>query len=425
MSSVDNDWKQKMLIALGYQNPKMVNGKPQGTVFGVDMVVGNEHAAVATKWDMGIPLKAFQFDITGTAYLQCTTTEETIEFGTGTDSDGEIKVWSTQRIRYEPGTPLFQKFTAAFPKLADSNGDYTCAIGLYDTDNGYLYGQRRRNGVLEYGFIVVRDSVEEWYPANGVDYPIDHDPNNLLIYRIDAGYLGIAPTNVYVSDSTKEIWRRIHRQTYPQRITSIKTPDLPIGAFIRNEGNTLDIKVLNGSVQGGTINGKQDNDPSARTKTYRLTQTIPSSAVDEPIVAFSNPITVDMYDRIDISGIPRTRLYTNTIASQLLQIQGVFDGQNKSGTVDLYAVPVADVISGTFTPVDLGYSILQVSSDPVIDLTDAELLESFSFGSVADIPLTMVETLDLLFPGQVAVFVVTSSSVSFDVTWTIKYQDRF
>jgi len=425
MASMDNDWKQKMLVALGYQNPKIVNGKPQGTIFGADMVTATENPAISSKWDMGIPLKALETDITGSAYVQCTLTEETIEIGSGTDANAEIKLWSTQRIRYEPGAPLYEKFTLALPELADSNGDYTVAAGLYDTDNGLLWAQRRVSDVIEYGLIVVRDAVETFFPANGDDFPEGQDPNNLNIYRIDSGYLGIAPTRVYVYNTTKKIWILIHEQIYEQRITNVKTPDLPIGTFVRNEGNTTDIKILNGSIQAGTINGRQEEDPSARTKTYRLTQTIPTSPVDELIVAFQSPITVTMYDKLDVTAVPRTRVYTSTIASKLVDVQGVLEGQNKIGTVDLYLISNDDVTSGTFTPIELGYSTLQVSDDAVVDLTNAELLESFPFGSVTNIDLIRIDTLDLLFPGQTAVFVVNSASVSFDITWKIKYQDRF
>lgn len=405
--------------------PSLINGKPQGTVFGIDMVTAKENPAISSKWDMGIPLKLLEIDITGSAYIQCTLTEETLEIGTGTDADAEIKVWSIQRIRYEPGAPLYEKFTAAFPKLADSNGDYIAAVGLYDGVNGYMIAQRRRSGVLEYGFLVFRDAVYEWFDWNGSDFPEGMDLNDLNIFRLDGGYLGSAPTNVYTVNVDDEIFTRIHRQVYKQRITSVKTPDLPLGAFIKNEGNTLDIKILNGSIQGGTINGLQEGDPAARAKTYRLTKTIPTSAVDELIVSFKNELIVEMYDRLDSTGIPRIRDYFNTISSKLFEVSGVLDGQNKRGSIDLYATDIGDITSGTYTPVDLGFSVLEVSDDAVVDLTNAELLESFQFGANTGVPPKLIETLDLLFPGKVAVFVVNSTSVTFDITWKIKYQDRF
>lgn len=423
----DNEYIIKPLEFLtGSTNkPSIINGKPQGTVFGVDIVAAHRAVAVSTKWDLGIPLKSLNYEINGSAYLQCTLTEETAELGTGTDADAEIKIWSDKMVRYGPGNPLFLNYTLAMPKKEDSNGDYTVAFGFYDTFNGLLHAQRRRDNLLEYGFILVRDAVEEWFPLNGVDFPVESDTNDLNIFYMDGGYLGVAPTNIYLSDADYEIFKRLHRQLYKQRITNVKTPDLPIGGFVRNEGNTMDIKILNGSVSAGTINGNQEQDPSLRTKTYSITKTIPTNSVNVSLVSFLNPNQVDMYDRIDATLVPRIRDYTNTISSKLVEVEGRLDGQNKSGVVDLYLTKEDDIISGLFTPVDLGFSVLKVSDNAVVDLGNSELLESFTFGSAVDILPKLITTLDLLGPGKVATFVVTSASVSFDIRWKIVYQDRF
>lgn len=412
------------LITQTGQGTSYINGKPQGTVFGVDIVVAHRATAVAAKWDMGIPIKALNFEFVGSGYAQCTLSEETIEIGTGTDANAEVKIWSKKRVRYSPGNPLFLDYTLAFPKLEDSNGNYTIGFGFYDKDNALLQGQRRVDGVIEWGFIVVRDGIEQWYPQNGIEFPDYADRNDLNIYYMDGGYLGVAPSNLYLSD-INEVFKRLHRQLYQQRITNVKTPDLPVGGFLRNEGNTLDIKVLNGSVAGGTINGFQEEDPVARTKTYSVTRTIPTSAADSLVVSFLNPTSVDMFDRIDGTLIPRTRVYTNTISSKLVEIQGVLTGQNKSGVINLYVTDEANITSGTYTPVDLGYSVLEVSTDAVVNLVNAELLEQFPFGSTSNISPKVIDALDLLEPGNVAVFVITSASTSFELLWKIIYADRF
>lgn len=400
----------------------LVNGKPQGTVFGVDMVVGQEKVAISGKWDMGLQLDGLIREFIGTGYLKITDGEETIELGTGTDADGESKVYSLNRVRYEPGAPLFMDYTVAWPKLEDSNGDYTMGVGFYDGVDGFVQGHRRRTDALEYGFILYRGGVETWFPANGPIMPLNY--NNLNIHRLDGGYLGVAPTNLYVRNTLEELFLRLHRQTYEQRTTNVKTPDLPVGAFVRNEGNTNNVVLLNGSFKAGTINGGQKEDPSAVVNTYDRTFAA-GAGIDQTIFAFRNDMEVDMYTYVDINETPTTSLLKNTIAAQLKQVKLAVLDNNKNVVIDLYVTSIDDITSGTFTPVDLGRSVLKVSEDAVVDLTNALKLETFLLGKDAQNPDSEIKEVDLLFPGQVAIFVYTTLSVNFDFNTFIKYKDRY
>jgi len=410
------------LMQTMYSGPSLINGKQQGTVFGVDMVIGQEKPAVSGKWDMGLLLDALVPSFVGTGYIQRTPGEETVELSTGTDVDGEAMVYSLKRVRYDPGTPLFMDYTVAFPKIEDANGDYTCGIGFSDGQDGFLHGSRRRNDEIEYGFILLRGGVETWYPMNGAEMPLDY--NNLNIFRMDGGYLGVAPTNIHIQDIDQEIFVRLHRQKYIQRVTNVKTPDLSVGAFIRNEGNTNDIKILNGSFRAGTINGGQQDDPSAVLNTYERAYS-EGAGINQTIFAFRNDLEVDMYNYLDISGVPTTELTKNTIASKLLQVKVAVLDNNKIVDIDLWIVPISDIISGTFTPVDLGRSVLKVSDDAVVDLTNAIRLETFLLGKDDRIPQPSIEQDDLLFPGFVGIFTLTTASANFDVNAYIKYADKY
>ena len=108
----------------------LVNGKPQGTVFGSDMVVSSERPELSGKWDLGINLSGSKVQINGSGYAEVEAGESLLKVHTGTDADGSIILTSKKRLRYEPGTPIFAKFTTNFPELADANGDYTVGIGL-------------------------------------------------------------------------------------------------------------------------------------------------------------------------------------------------------------------------------------------------------------------------------------------------------
>lgn len=401
---------------IGGSAPNLVNGKPQGTVFGSDMVVSMEKAQVSGKWSMGINVVDFIISIITTGYGKVTTGESTIELGTGISPTGSVFFKTIKRIRYEPGTPIFEKFTAAFPLLASSNGDYTMGIGMGDGEDGFFLGHRRRNGALEYGFILVKSSAETWVPYNG---ELPSDPSDLNIYRIEAGYLGIAPTNLYWVDTANEVFKRWHREEYNQRVTSVRKPDLPAAAFVRNEGNTTNVTLLNGSFEAGTINGGPGFDPSVRQFTQERAFSA-ASGTNVLIFAFKNPVTVSMFDSIDIGGVPTSRNFTNSIASQLLEVNIEGSGNNKIVQPSLWKLPISAITSGTFTKVQVGESVLEVSTNAVFSLANARKLDNFTLNSPKNL-----EELYLLYPNEAAVFVYTTTSVTFDMRALIKYQDLF
>lgn len=419
-----DDGSLEYIITAVSGSTNYVNGKPQGTVFGADMVTAQENPEISGKFDLGLELQGSTAVITTTGYVGVTTDESTLEVGTGTASDGAVIFTSKKRIRYEPGTPIFGKFTAAFPELSESNGNYSMGPGLgegFSTgDSGIGIYQRRVDGALEYGCILVRDGVATYYPYNGT---LPHNPEYLNIYRIEWGYLGVAPFNLYWRDTVNEKWVRMHRQVFNQKVSSLLKPDLPVGVFAQNEGNTNDIKLLVGSFEAGTINGGKKFDPAARPSTYERSFT-GTAGTNQLIFAFRNPNDVTMYDYVDVTGVPTTRSFRNSIASQLLEVGLTAIDNNKLVDVDLVIVPIADITTGTFTPVDLGYSVLSVSEDCTPVLTNARYLEIFTLGK--DTVLNkIIETLDLLLPNEVALFVYTTTSVNFDFSAYIKYQDLF
>lgn len=401
-----------------------INGKPQGSVFGADVVIAQEKAELSGKWDLGINLKDSSININGSGYVKIMDNESILQVCSGTDPDGSVILTSKQRIRYEPGTPIYSKFTTNFPELSESNGDYTLGIGLGEGfsagDSGIGLYQRRRNDALEYGVVLVRDGVATYYPTNGV---LPTNPEIINIFRVEWGYLGVAPFNLYWRDIDNEKWTRVHRQLFKQKVTSVTKPDLPVGIFIQNEGNTADICITNGSYEAGTINGGKAFDSAARISTYRRDLS-GNTGTNQLIFAFQNPKQVDMYNYVDVTLTPTTRSFRNSIASQLLEVGlGVLDN-NKLVNIDLVIVDSTQLTDGTWTSVDLGYSVLSVSTDVTPVLTDGKVMEIFSRGKDEN-DVKLIETLDLLLPGQTALFVYTTTSAAFDLSAYIKYQDLF
>jgi len=402
-----------------------INGKPQGTVFGADMVTASEKAFISGKWDLGLDVSGITPVINGSGYASILADESVLQVGTGTDADGSIVVTSQKRIRYEAGTPIFAKFTATFMDESLSNGNYSIGIGFGEGfsvgDNGIGMYQRRVNDVFDYGVVLVRNGVTTYYPFNGELPP---DFTILNIYRIEWGYLGIAPFNLYWRDTANEKWVRLHRQTFSSDLTHVTKPDLPIGVFAQNNGNTTDVYIRNGSFQAGTIDGGAIFDPGARQQTYKRSFT-GTSGTNQLIFAFRNPYPdVTMYYGIDSTLIPPARSFRNSIASQLLEVGLNALGNNKIVDTEVVIVPSSDLVGGTFTPVELGYSVLEVSEDVVPVLTNAQTVEIFS-NNKDQKEDKRIFTLDLLQPGQTALFIYTTTSVNFDFTAFIKYQDLF
>lgn len=407
----------------------LINGKPQGTIFGVDLVVGSEKISVAGKWNVGLIRELFESLFVGTGIIQITPGEQTIELVAGIEANSITFGFTKLRIRYEAGAPLIGVFTVAFPELADSNGDYTCGIGLIDPVDGWAFCQRRRINALEYGFQLRKNGIKSWFPLDYDYESLPLSPYDLNIIRMQGGFLGVAPTDVYLQEfEDSEVFIRLHRQIYKQKVTSVATPDLPLGMFIENEGNTLATKILNGSYRGGVIDGGQQEDPSAIISTYDRSY-IATPGINNIIFSFKNDETVEMLDSFDYNEDVTTRVFKNPITSQLLEVKMAVLDNNKNVRIDVYVTSQENIISGIYTSVELGRSVLKVSEDADIDLNNplipARKIEQFLLLKDGQIPNSVIATLDLLSPGDVAIFVSTTTSVNFTIDAYIKYADRY
>ena len=404
-----------------YQNesPSYINGKQQGTVFGADAVVANEVPVEASKFNMGIPIKGLEARFVGNAYVECGS-NNTLDLHSGTDANASVEVNSLQRIRYEAGSPGYKKITIGFVDPADTNGDLDCAFGLWDGDDGYIFKEEIRNGEATYYFDVYKSGVIDKHNSiNGVQ---DFDFYVLSIYRIVYGYLGVAPTEIYRMNTLKRVFEEVHRQLYSQRETSLDVPELPIGGYIKNLGNTNDVMISTGSIQVGIIDGatSRKGDPNSRVKAAETAITVVSGTTS--VWAFQNPENVDMYDRLDISGIPRIKSYKNVVSSDLLSVGYAVD-TNKIVVLKIYITPIANV-TGTFTSVDLGWSVLSVSDNPVVvDRSDLELIRVASLGRLNSDEIEVIRE-TLLMPGFTAVF-ETETTGAGELDLNIIYQDLF
>lgn len=416
------NWANELMLER--YGSSLINGKSQGTVFGVDMVVGQEKTAIAGKGDLGLNLTGLVREIIGTGRLSITPNETTIEVSGGTSPNGAMKAYTIARVRYEAGKPYYMKFTIAFPDPAQTNGDRTDRIGFVGKKNGLLLTQKIRGGVPSYYFTVFRDGVL-------TDYPLDNPQvvdnwYNLNVIYMRGGYLGVAPTEIFLSDEDvqgNQLFYKMHKQKYNQKITSTKTPNMEIGGWSINEGDTSDVPMLVGSYEAGTINGGQKDDPNIVVRTYERTYTA-GAGVDQLIFAFKNPMTTTKVRSVSSGGMV-TAVFDNTIDSQLLEVNFSAEGSNKDTDIDLYIMPEADFTGGSWSQVDMIASVIEVSIVGTWSLANAIKLEKFTVLKDSGTGTLRIGETDLLPPGFVAIFVRTSLSVSHSFNGYIKFADRY
>ena len=404
-----------------YYNTTLVNGKPAGTAFGADYVVANEIPVLAQKFNMGLNLVDTIAKFNTSGYIKITTNETTLELGPGTDPGGKVELYSKRRIRYNAGSPGYEKITVAFVDPALTNGDLDCGAGICDGEDGYLFKQEIKNGTDKFYFIVMRNGLEEKKVEFNGNFD-DYNKYNLNIYRLVYGYLGVAETELYRRNEEKTKFDLIHKQNYDQRTTSVLVPELPTCGFIENKGNTNNVNIVSGSLQIGIIDGasSQKRDVNTREEIYSKVHDVTSGITT--IFAFKNPLTVDMYDYIDKDLSPTIRNFKNVVASDLKLISTATD-TNKNVTLDLYITDI-DNINGTFTSVELGYSVLSVSEDAtVIDRAELRHLKSFQLGKTESDIFNIVKE-NLLLPGQVTIFEATCTGAG-ELEISMEYQDLF
>lgn len=414
--------------------PKINNSNffniPMGSLFGEDIVSTQKVPEIVTKFDEGLPLEYSITDFQNGGYWRVNrdglgALQAESELGVSSDPTSSAFLSSLQRLRYQAGQESFLFFTCAFKDLDTgfATGDFEAFVGMTDTQNGYLFGFK--NGEL---------TVRILYDGEITDIPValfnGDDLSNinwsdLNIFVIYWGYLGIAPTRIYVYDKLTQKYLKIHQQEYLQQRTSIGTPNIPIAAFVQNNGNDVPFSILNGSIEAGSLGAVlRSSDPSSRNFNYEREIVNGLAATSETLFAFQNNLQIEMYDYIDSADTPTFGLFDNTIDSQLLKVKAITDA-NKPIVIDLYIVPISDVLTGTFNYVNKGSSVLQVSEDATVSLLNATKLDTFLVSQGSPLTEEVINGVFLLFPGFTAVFQYSTTSVNYDFVCSINYADRF
>lgn len=271
---------------------------------------------------------------------------------------------SHESVIYKPGYDCEAIFTAGFTSVM-AGTDIIQKIGPQDSQNGYaigledgqLYVERFYNGV----------QADKLMQADFNTDPIDGEgptafkilPDNINLYRIQWGYLGIYPAFFEVYGGAQKGWIPFHVLDNVNKTTilQITNPHLPITSYVSSTvAGAATIK--SGSWHGGSIGGvteRKDMRPFAAeaTKTIAATTEVPILSVKvEP--TFNSKV--------------------NRLPLDLFLLSVAADG-NKPCLFKVYKN--ATVIGGTYNDVSAGLSFAKVNKTAT-SITGGEFFTTIS-----------------------------------------------
>ena len=434
------------LLNINYFNDSVgmsINGQAPGTFFGDDIKTTRRVPVLASKYSQGLPTFAVDSVPLNTAYWEVVDVGGVLngasEFGTGINAAGKIFTSSTTLNRYEPGQLSYYIFTAAFIGIDSVNGNFKILIGatlrgtntegtFQDIKEGFVFGYvkdsanpPRRVFRVYKNYLIDSETLipDDKFPTN---------PENLNIYHLTVGYLGIHPTELKFVDVNNKSMKIAHYEQYNKNTTNVNDPNLAIGVFLENIGNTTNIALRNGSVQFGNYAEREQSDASSRPLIDEFSVASIIAGTDIVLAAYTVPEFVDMVQRHD-SGGDTLDTFRNTVGNRLLKVQSVATPQsNKTITLNFYFIPKAD-INAVFTDLLPGVNILQralAAAITTVSLANAQTIERFIINIARGGANENVKEDNLqLTSDTVAVLTVTSIQTSTDFRVILNTEDLF
>ena len=411
-------------------------GKQTGTLFGDDIRTTRRVPIASGKYSQGLPIHAIDYTVVGSGYFKIAENEGlengAAQFGTGVDSNGKIYVSSKGLNRYQAGQLSYYLFTAAWNGISSVNGDFTALVGASlrglevdgqqgDIKEGFMFGWVRISGVLKTVVRVYKNFIFTDYET---DLVIPSATENLSIFEMEVGYLGIHPLLLYVIDTDTLLQKLLTKIEFNSPYTSVNDPNMSISVYMENQGNTTDITINNGSFQFGNYGERPSGDPSSRELLDTYTSTSISSGVDTVLSIYTVPNKVEMYDSLTSSGTTTT-IFRNTIRNKLKKVIASGESQSsKAIALSIYLVPIGDITGASFIPVNPYINVLAKSSVGTVDFTNSvKILDLVDIrgGEQEDVRLE-----DYLLDGSLAgVVTVTSTANIAELRYTIITEDQF
>jgi len=290
------------------------------------------------------------------------------------------------------------------------------------------WGYVRENGVTKMVFRTYKD----FQIANEYEIPAKHfekvNLDNLNIFIQHLGYLGIHPAELYAYDADRDMADRVVFYPYDQDTTSILDPNLALGVYLKNNGNTVNIGIRNGSIQfGNYAKQRPQPDASARAISDSFEVATVASGTDTIISAYAIPEKANMVYRLD-SGGTLTREFRITQTNRLKSLIATAVS-NRDTYLNIYIVPRSQVstVGAVFVPLNPEFNILERAVDGDVTLNSPLQTQQLVFRGRIDTGLSadVLESNFQIDANTVAVLTVTNRRDATDVAYTVFTEDLF
>jgi len=406
----------------GVQDVSVVNSplyttiKSEKLLFGDDLAVTKRISTFAEKWSQGLPLGGFKLTDGSSGYWRVLKDVNDANYHDGVSEVGllggaladEHLIANTEKSnRYLAGHASYFGFTSSWNADA-ANGDFEMLIGGLirgavsegrdsEIKDAILFGLVRESGIDKWVCRVIKNFVA--YPD--YEFVPEFIPADLTIFELIFGYYGIHPIllDYVVNQNGKELDKqRAFARKFMQNLTHVSDPNLSLGVYIANKGNTGNIYMRNGSIEFGNYIEPRDNtDPTARDVSHTIE--VASIAVDPDYTdgsgllgAYTVPDVVNMVEKYEAGALTFAD-FTNTVSNRLFSIQGQATA-NKIVSLNIDLLPKdAVVLNGgaTYTQLNPGRNVLSyalAANITSVDFTrriDATITRTINSFSVIDL----------------------------------------
>lgn len=333
-----------------------------------------------------------------------------LSLSTGIANNGVARWQTIENLRYSAAreSELFAtlKFTTGVVNSSQRCGLFDDQDGMWIGYVGAQFGVGIRKGGVD-TFISQSSFNKDKVDGTGRS-GFNLDKTKLGLYRLNFGYLGIAPICFQVYGGIDKGWITFHVYdlTNISNGTHINKPYLPIRFEVINSGNTSNLTLQSGSVYCGTINGDSEAvDASSREFSYKLSASKTAGA---------NSLLTVFHNKATYGGT------ANKIEDLLLKAGIAVEG-TKPVRIDLYRL-LAIPTGGTWSNIDLSNSNMEVNEASTISLTGAVLLDSWALAKSDAINADVTHLNQLLPPDGYAVF-VASSTGAYDIEFTSRWSE--
>jgi hypothetical protein len=289
---------------------------------------------------------------------------------TGVNVAGFASIQTSDYLRYSAGRDAEAMFTRIFTIGKANSRDYG---GLFDANDGFFLGMNGVDFVAGVRRLTVdilvkqsnfnRDKLDGNGPSGFV-----LDITKMNIFRINYGYLGIAPCYYQIFGGSEIGWItfHVHDVVNKQAMTHISNPYLPLRIEVANSGNNTNIVAKVGSVYAGTIDGAGAVDSSSREFTESRSFAGVTSGTNKPLIFFHNKPT--------FGGV------ANKIDDLLIKIGFAVEG-TKTVKISLYKIN-AEPVGGTWTDVETANSNMRINIGGAFTISAANsmLLDAWALG---------------------------------------------